>query len=61
MPFGIRQHGTVINVDQIESLLAHYYAIASGEPNPDERDERAEAFLCAYLGLELEDSDLKAA
>ncbi|MHA6266338.1 ArdC family protein [Aliiroseovarius sp. CAU 1755] len=38
---------TVFNVDQIEGLPAHYYAIASGSENPDERDERAEAFFAA--------------
>ena len=38
---------TVFNVDQIEGLPAHYYAIASGAENPDERDERAEAFFAA--------------
>ncbi len=38
---------TVFNADQIEGLPAHYYAIASGTENPDERDERAEAFFSA--------------
>lgn len=38
---------TVFNVEQIEGLPAHYYAIATGEPNPDERDARAEAFFTA--------------
>ena len=38
---------TVFNVDQIEGLPAHYYAIADGEQNPDTRDERAEAFFAA--------------
>ncbi len=38
---------TVFNVEQIEGLPAHYYAIADGAENPDERDERAEAFFGA--------------
>jgi antirestriction protein ArdC len=38
---------TVFNVEQIEGLPAHYYAIASGSENPDERDEQAEAFFAA--------------
>ena len=44
---------TVFNVEQIEGLPAHYYAIASSDPNPDERDERAEAFFAA-LGARIE-------
>lgn len=36
---------TVFNVDQIEDLPAHYYAVADGTVNPDERDARAEAFF----------------
>ena len=38
---------TVFNVDQIEGLPAHYYAVASGAENPDERDARAEAFFAS--------------
>ncbi|GHD99785.1 antirestriction protein [Defluviimonas sp. 20V17] len=38
---------TVFNVDQIEDLPAHYYAVADGAVNPDERDARAEAFFSA--------------
>ena len=38
---------TVFNVDQIEGLPAHYYAVADGAVNPDERDARAEAFFAS--------------
>ncbi len=38
---------TVFNVDQIEGLPAHYYAVADGAVNPGERDARAEAFFAA--------------
>lgn len=38
---------TVFNIDQIEDLPAHYYAVADGAVNPDERDARAEAFFAA--------------
>ncbi|MFD2855737.1 ArdC family protein [Seohaeicola zhoushanensis] len=38
---------TVFNVDQIEDLPVHYYAIADGTVNPDERDARAEAFFAS--------------
>ncbi|SPH17922.1 DNA primase TraC [Defluviimonas aquaemixtae] len=44
---------TVFNVDQIEGLPAHYYAIAAGEQNPDERDAKAEAFFAA-TGAQIE-------
>jgi antirestriction protein ArdC len=38
---------TVFNVDQIDELPPHYYAIANAEPNPDERIAHAESFFAA--------------
>ena len=38
---------TVFNVEQIDGLPAHYYALAAGEPNPDARIARAEAYFAA--------------
>ena len=38
---------TVFNVDQIDGLPAHYYALAEGETNPDSRIEAAERFFAA--------------
>lgn len=38
---------TVFNVDQIEGLPDHFYALADGETNPDQRIETAEAFFAA--------------
>lgn len=38
---------TVFNIDQIEDLPAHYYAVADGAVNPDERDAHSEAFFSA--------------
>ena len=38
---------TVFNVEQIEELPAHYYALSADRPNPDERDEAAERFFAA--------------
>jgi antirestriction protein ArdC len=38
---------TVFNIDQIDDLPAHYYAIANAEPNPDERIAHAEVFFAA--------------
>lgn len=36
---------TVFNVEQIDDLPAHFYARAEHAPNPDERDQNAEAFF----------------
>lgn len=38
---------TVFNIEQIDDLPGHYYALAKSDPNPDERDARAEAFFAA--------------
>lgn len=38
---------TVFNIEQIEDLPAHYYALAESAPNPDERDAKAEGFFAA--------------
>ena len=38
---------TVFNVDQIDELPAHYYAVANAEPNPDQRIAHAESFFAA--------------
>lgn len=38
---------TVFNVDQIDDLPAHYYAVANTEPNPDQRIAHAEDFFGA--------------
>jgi antirestriction protein ArdC len=38
---------TVFNVEQIDGLPAHYYALATGSTNPDERIEAVEAFFRA--------------
>ena len=38
---------TVFNVEQVEGLPAHYYALAEAGPNPDERVAQAEAFFAA--------------
>jgi len=38
---------TVFNVEQIEGLPAHYYALRNNASNPDERIAHAEAFFAA--------------
>jgi antirestriction protein ArdC len=38
---------TVFNVDQIEGLPPHYYAVAAQRPDPAQRIAHAEAFLAA--------------
>ncbi|GAB1582916.1 hypothetical protein PPNSA23_28590 [Phyllobacterium phragmitis] len=38
---------TVFNVEQIEGLPGHYYALRESTRNPDERIARAEAFFAA--------------
>lgn len=38
---------TVFNVEQIEALPAHFYALAENSSNPDARIEAAEAFFAA--------------
>lgn len=44
---------TVFNVDQIEGLPCHYYALAAGETNPDEHIDAADAFF-TRTGAEIE-------
>lgn len=43
---------TVFNVEQVDDLPSHYYALAQSGTNPDERDANAEAFF-AWTGADI--------